>query len=162
MLDLYTNDEISTHLAGISDRSSPSFDLPFLAAKVGPGMPWPTLVSWHDRHPVPCMIANGEQSMILVRLAADRDMDYTTDGFNIAVLDPADREPSPEVLYAVDRGPDTVLRRVRPGQDKLYLVTDEDLNHPLRWEQVPLPVRGDLFRGRVRWLGRERLAKSRT
>lgn len=159
MLDLLKIAEIDDHLTIVSTPSVPSLDLPFLVGVLGPGMPSPRQVGSDDRHPIPCVVANSARNPQLLRLSKDPEMDYTGRGHNIAVLDVVDRDMTPDAIYAVDRGYDTVLRRVRPGLNNLYLATDADLDTPIRWQPVSRSLERSLFRGQVHWFGTERPLK---
>jgi len=158
MLDLFSIDEISKELARLSAHSTPMFDLPFLADRLGPGMPWPSHINWRDQYPVPCAIASSP-GLIMARLAYDCEMNYASLGFDIVVLEGMENALKPEAVYAIDRGGDTLLRRVRPGLNSLYLVADAHLDRPAAWEPVGLPLPSGFFRGCVRWWGRERTGK---
>jgi phage repressor protein C with HTH and peptisase S24 domain len=73
----------------------------------------------------------------------------------VAVIDLASQVTQDATsLYAVDRGEDVVLRRVRRGSNRLYLISDQNPDCPLLWEAVPkIDSRGNpAIRGRVIWL----------
>lgn len=153
----------------------PVAQLPFLASPVGPGRPWPTGVNWQDRFPLPLPLSIAPAGMVMARLAPDPSMDATLHGSDVAILDTSDRERSqlsPEGLYAITRGnmvvldeaapnwvvqEEVVLRRVRPGANCHYLVTDLAMNSPRQWERINVSP-GELsnwVKARVLWLGRE-------
>ena len=161
ILDICTSDELQDYVAGSSISARPSFHLPFLVGRIGPGIPWSTQVNWQDRHPVPCLLAGPRNNLVLARLADDREMDSSLCGSNIVVLDFSTWQPLPDSLYVVDRGHDAVIRRIRPCAGKLYLVADGNLDHPESWEALP-SVCLDTLRGRVRWLGKEEAGRANT
>jgi len=97
----------------------------------------------------------------MARLAPDPQMAVTLGGFDTVLLDTSERErlkPSPEGLYAVERSGEVVLRYLRPGARRYYLVTDAELASPDRWEQVSIFRKdlSELIKARVLWLGREK------
>jgi hypothetical protein len=80
---------------------------------------------------------------------------------DIALLDTSARGRSaitPQGLYVVERGGEAVLRHIRSGARRHYLVTDADLNQPTAWEPLALSVAqlSDAVKARVLWLGSER------
>lgn len=159
ILDICTTAELQHYVADSSIQARPSFHLPFRVGQIGPGIPWSTHVNWQDRHPVPSFLAGPRNNLVLARLADDREMDSSLCGSNIVVLDFSAWQPSPDALYVVDRGHDAVIRRIRPGTHKLYLVADDNLDHPETWEALPTLSLGTL-RGRVRWLGKEQVGRA--
>ena len=160
IFDICTPAELQNYVADLSILTRPSFHLPFLVGQIGPGIPWSTQVNWQDRHAVPCFLSGPRNNLVLARLAADREMDSSLCGSNIVVLDFSTWQPSPDSLYVVDRGHDAVIRRIRPGAGKLYLVTDGNLDRPECWEALT-SLCLDALRGRVRWLGKERVDSAR-
>lgn len=87
-------------------------------------------------------------------------MNPTLARVDIAIFDTSHRQranPSPEGLYAVQRGGEAVIWRLRPGARRYYLVTDAALEMPEQWERLSVS-RNELPRfvkARVLWLGRE-------
>ncbi|MDQ6758687.1 MAG: helix-turn-helix domain-containing protein [Acidobacteriota bacterium] len=157
IFDICTPAELYTHLAHSSVLTRPSFHLPFLKAQIGPGIPWSGEVDPQDRHPVPCFLAGAGSNLVLARLAQDGEMDDSLANSDIVLFDLAPSQPSPDALYLVDRGQDTIIRRVRPGAHKLYLAADANLDRPESWEALTPPFSPGVVRGRVRWLGKEQI-----
>jgi hypothetical protein len=157
VLDLCTASELQDHLERLCAVSQPTFDLPFISSRVGPGLPWPVGVDWQDRNPVPCAVRALGQNLVLARLWPDTDMQSSTLDKNIAVLDLSEIDTySSDILYVVDRGRDAVLRSIRPGLEKVYLVADADADCPERWESLPTPFGvAPVVRARVCQFGRE-------
>ncbi len=161
IFDICTPAELRAHLASSSLQTRPSFHLPFLKAKIGPGIPWSREVNSQDRHAVPCFLARAGSNLILARLAQDGEMDDSLAGSDIVVFDLAPSRSSPDALYLVDRGPDTIIRRVRPGAHKMYLAADGNLDRPEEWEALLAPTCPGVIRGRVRWLGKEQTGSAK-
>jgi hypothetical protein len=140
VLDLCTVVELQDHLERLCAVPQPTFDLPFVSSPIGPGQPWPTGVDWQDRNPVPCVVGAMGQQLVLARLWPDIDMEASTLNKNIAILDLSEINTYySDILYVVDRGHDAVLRSIRPGFEKVYLVADTDADCPERWEALLTP-----------------------
>lgn len=153
ILDLCTRNELLAHAAKPAVPFEPSFTLTFLETSIGPGRPWPAGLKRGDTYPAPWTLGSAREHLVLVRLAADPEMRFA--GFDIAVIDTSPRARTvmtPDGLYAAERRGEALLRGLRPGAGKLYLVTDTNLDYPLFWE--PATPQG-LVKGRVLWLGQE-------
>jgi transcriptional regulator with XRE-family HTH domain len=142
----------------------PVLEVPFLDTAIGPGIPWPARIDRRNRFPSPFPTGILPPALVMARLAPDAQMGVTLGGYDIAMLDTSELQrtkPSPEGLYAVERGGEVVLRYLRPGARCYYLVTDAALENPAQWEhlsmsQMELP---GLIKARVLWLGREKNRK---
>lgn len=140
VLDLCTAPELRAHLERLSTVPQPVFDLAFLSSPVGPGQPWSDTLNSEDRMTIPCTVEKIGQKLALARLRPDPDMRESTQADSFAVLDLSERDGySPDVLYVVDRGHDAVLRRIRPGLGKVYLVPDNEVDCPGLWEPIAAP-----------------------
>lgn len=157
VLDLCSLEELTQPLQRLCVFPEPTFDLPFVSSVVGRGRPWDGTVDFKHRQAVPCALRGLGQNLVLARLSEDSDMRNSLLGNNIAVLNLAESEEyRPDTVYVVDRGPDAVLRYIRPGLAALYLASDANLEDPARWEA--LSTRSALVpvvRARVCWLGKE-------
>jgi plasmid maintenance system antidote protein VapI len=160
LLDLASSSELeaSQELRKISE---PIRELAFLEAPIGPGMPWPAGLDRRNFYPAPFRAPAPLPGVVTARLIEDPGMQATLAGYTLAVLDTSQRrraDPSPEGLYAVERGGETVLRYIRPGAHCYYLLTDSTLKSPEQWEQLSISP-GELpqfVKARVLWLGREK------
>ena len=158
LLDLFTAEELNHNLRGRLGRHV--VDLPYLDTPIGPGMPWPSGISRRETFPMrfPSLPASG--TLVMARLISDPHMHPTLAACDIALLNISERErsaASPEGVYAVRRGGEVVLRRVRPGSLCCYLVSDAVFDSPFQWEPVaarPNQLAG-IIQARVVWLGRE-------
>ena len=159
VLDLCSETDLSRQFARLISEQDLGVDLPFEQSRLGPGSSWRPGVRREERHPVPVWAAESRPWCALARLERDWEMEFSDAGLNIAVLNTAIETgpPLPEAVYAVDRPHDTVLRRVRLGRGRLYLVSDARRTDPLSWEFLAFPARNPLaaIRGRAVWLGRE-------
>jgi hypothetical protein len=162
VLDLFQEEELRNHLSRRGRCEPACIELPLRPTALGPGRPWPTDETSQEHYPVPCSLLPSDTSLVLVRLSADPEMLQTLRNCTIAALEPTSSSATHAgSLYAVDRGGDTVLRGVRRGSDRLYLVSDENRNDPRRWETVPAADSHgrSVIRGRVVWLNDDRLKK---
>jgi transcriptional regulator with XRE-family HTH domain len=157
VLDLCTLEELTGKLQRVCAVPEPMFDLPFIYSIIGPGQSWADGVDWQDRNPVPCAVGGMGQNLVLARLSTDIDMRHSTVGNNIAVLDLSEFQGySSDTVYVIDRGYDAVLRHIRPGFAKVYLVADANLEYPERWEAVSTRLgTASVVRARVCWFGKE-------
>jgi len=157
LLDLAPVEDLEANLKQRKGQE-PVPEMGFLAARIGPGMPWPTRISIHKRFPLPFRAQLTPAGIVAVRWVQDLSMHSTLARFDVGVLDTsagARAEISPGGLYVIDRNGEAVFRYMRPGGYGCYLITDLSWNLPELWERVDIAV-PDLVRGRVLWLGRER------
>ena len=157
ILDLAPDEQIADNLK--KRKAEPITTVGFLDGRIGPGLPWPERVDWQKRFPLP-FPAITAPDLVMVQLAADPPMYLTLAHSDIALLDTSERQRaiiSPEGLYAVNRGGEAVLRYVRPGARRYYLVTDTAMDDPALWERISVSAArlSDFIKARVRWLGRE-------
>lgn len=157
LLDLLSESELHRQLAKLRSVLEPCIEMPILHSTIGPGLAWSSSMAGKERHPVPCW-ATGSGGNVVARLADDPGMEYSSQGWNVCMIatKTALDTTKADLLYAIHRGPDTVLRKVRRGYGQLYLVTDADVDHPTKWEALPLQeTAAERILGRVVWLGRE-------
>jgi transcriptional regulator with XRE-family HTH domain len=160
ILDLASAEDVEHD---VERRTAPEsvLEVPFLDTAIGPGIPWPARIDRRNRFPTPVPAGVVAHALVMARLALDPQMGETQRGYDLALLDTSEQQrakPSPEGLYAVERGGEVVLRYLRPGARCYYLLTDATLENPDQWEHLnisgmDLPV---LIKARVLWLGRER------
>jgi len=159
LLDLAPLGEIEANL----ERRRPPAPLPEMgvfASPIGPGMPWPSRINWHDRYPLPFRAQLLPEGIVAARWVPDLSMYSTLAGFDIAVLDrsPGVRaEISPGALYVVERNNEAVFRYIRPGAHGCYLISDTTRDIPALWERAKISKSGlsDFIKARVLWLGRQ-------
>ncbi len=159
ILDLAPLEDLESKLK--SRKALPVVEVPVLDKPIGPGIPWPAQIvqGKHFVTPVPTgVILPG---LVMALVAPDPQMGETLAGYDIAILDTSERhraKPSPEGLYAVERGGEVVLRYLRPGSRCYYLVSDATLGHPAQWEHLSISRRElfEIIKARVLWLGREK------
>ncbi len=160
LLDLASLEALEANLK-LRKSEDPVPEMGFLAAPIGPGMPWPSGINPRQRYPLPFQARLTPPGIVAARWVQDLAMYATLGRFDIAVLDTslnARSEISPEGLYVVDRNGEAVFRYMRPGVHGCYLITDTSKDFPALWERVNISKSElpNLVRARVLWLGRER------
>lgn len=159
ILDLASLEDLEDHLKTRRPLEA-AFEVPFLDTPIGPGNPWPASIERRRHSPTPFPLGMMLPGLVMARLAADPQMSATLAGYDTALLDTSEKErsrASPEGLYAVERNGEVVLRYLRPGARRYYLVSDAELETPNRWESLSISRKelSRLIRARVLWLGRE-------
>jgi transcriptional regulator with XRE-family HTH domain len=160
LLDLAAAADLEASLRGrrVAERAA---EVAFLVRPIGPGMPWPTGIDRQRSFPLPFPSVVAPPDLVMAQLAADWDMPATLEDADIVLLDLSEqrrREVVPDGLYVVSRGGEALLRYIRPGARWWYLASDANLNRPMEWEELRLPLAEmiEAVKARVLWLGRGR------
>ena len=159
LLDLAPLEEIEAQLQRrhSGDRVA---EVPFLERPIGPRRPWPAGVNWRKCFPLPFPSATVPVELVMAKLVHDPAMTATVESYDIALLDTSEQRRSvlsPQGLYVIERSGEAVLRYIRSGARRHYLVTDADLDTPTAWEAFRSSTEQlcDVVKARVVWLGRE-------
>ena len=160
LLDLASLEEIEAQFQRRRRRERIA-EVALLQRPIGPGRPWPAGVNWRKSFPLPFPAVIIPTEMVMAKVVPDSEMTATLASYDIALLDTSERRRSiisPQGLYVVERNGEAVLRYIRSGARCYYLVTDTDLDSPTAWEPLALDglQLGDVVKGLVIWLGRER------
>jgi len=158
LLDLAPLHEIEQQLERRRTRERVA-EIAFLAAPIGPGHPWPAGVNWRKTFPAPFPSLAAPTELAMTKFIVDPQMTRTLSSYDVALLDTAPEAPfSPQGLYVVERNGEAVMRYIRSGAQRHYLITDAELNNPSAWEALRLspPEFRVLVKARVIWLGRMR------
>ncbi len=160
LLDLAPAEDLEASLRGRRPAERTA-EVAFLVSPIGPGMSWPMGIDRRQGFPLPFPSLVAPPDLLMAQLAADRDMAATLADADIALLDLSEqrrRDIVPNGLYVVSRGGEALLRYIRPGARWRYLASDTNLNRPIEWEELRLPLaeRLEAVKARVLWLGRER------
>ncbi len=159
LLDLAPLEEIEDQLQR-RHSGERAGEVAFLERPIGPGWPWPSGINWRKSFPLPFPCATVPAELVMAKLVADPTMTATLASYDIALLDTSEQRRStisPPGLYVIERGGETVLRYIRSGAHRHYLVTDSGLDSPTAWEPFRLSTEqlSDVVKARVVWLGRE-------
>lgn len=156
LLHFCTAAEMEASSAYLIAARKPMVDVPLYLSRIGPGCPWQATLNRQDRRSIPCDTIGSFQHVALARLSPDPAMNHSLQNYNLALLTQDDYlSPKSDGLYAIARGQEAVIRRIRHGGRRVYLVTDRARNRPLLWEAVPLNNRALVAAiiGRVIWMG---------
>ncbi len=137
VLELVEPDELRRVLFIRAREAELSIEVPVLRDRLGPGLP-----SCHDSSPyelvrVPARLAACIPHPLVVRLAGDPEMSPYLDAGELVLLDNSQHTPGPgtaDTLFAVEREGELVLRWVRQGRARLYLISHTCRDQPRRWE----------------------------
>jgi hypothetical protein len=110
-------------------------------------------------HPFPRAQVSGLTDPVVLTLAADKAMAPRFQEGDLALLERAEHarlHPEPKSSYIVDTGEGTAVRYIRSGGRSLYLLTEDSMKDPRRWDYLSLAGRNilDVVRGRIVWIGR--------
>ncbi len=113
---------------------------------------------------LPFPVSTSRGSTVLGRFLRDPRMRVTLANTDIALVDTSIAARSadcPSCLYVVSTGKDTVIRWIRGGANRLYLVDERTLNQPLEWDTLPMDGdrRIDAIKGSIVWLGTEAILR---
>ncbi len=156
LLDLAPLHEIEAQLERRRTRERVA-QIAFLAAPIGPGHPWPAGVNWRRTFPAPFPSLTAPAELAMAKFTVDPQMTATLSSYDLALLDTRSRGAVfPQGLYVVEHNGEAVMRYIRSGAERYYLITDAELNNPTAWEPLRLsPLEfGALVKARVIWLGR--------
>lgn len=153
LLDLILAEELA-RTAERRPRPAGAFrEIPVLSGRIGPGWNWTAEPGPYERFSVPVEEVAGMRVPVAARLAADAVMQGVFEGGELVLVDlkPVEDAARPESLYVVERGGEAVVRWVRMGRTRGYLLTAEALDNPLAWERVTLRGHGSTvsIRGRL-------------
>jgi hypothetical protein len=134
--------------------------VPLLEGRIGPGLPFPSGEGAWERFPFLSDELDRLGDPALVELAPDPRMHPLFSGGDAALLDRTPdrrRHPEPGGCYALDLGPDSLIRCVRHRPDALYLTTTTtETPEPLPGDYVSLADRNilEVVKAKVVWIGR--------
>jgi len=134
-------------------------EVPVLEGRLGPGMPLPRITSRVERYPFPSSALASLSNPVVARLGPDIRMKVTLAENDLVLLDhgwKARLEIRDEALYVLNRRGEGLVRRLRLRGELLYVVSEDALEQPSRWEGLSLSVEHilDNVRARVVWVGR--------
>lgn len=146
-------------LRAYGERSDARYGtVPVLNGRLGPGAPFPDGERAWEPFPFLRSELDRLEQPALVELAEDPPMHPLFRGGDMALLDRAyrrRREPQGDGCYAVDLGPECLVRRVRRIADRLYMIIP-GAAEPAIDEYISLADRNilEVVRAKVVWIGR--------
>lgn len=144
-LDLFESQELVAHLRRLVSAQTASREIPVLRTRLGPGLRYPEELSPFECLPIACRDLAAVERPVVARLAEDPRMSAMVGGGDLVLLDhrvEALREPEAQALYAVEIGGEGLVRGVRCGARRLYLLAADTWDDPWRWEAIAMPPRG--------------------
>ena len=151
-LDCFSEAELQAAVTIATSKES-MINVPVYSSQLGPGCVWLGTRNSEDCLSIPRRVVGSLRQSALARLALDPEMSASLQSHNCVLLA---EEPhvllDGDHLYAIDRGEDAVIRRIRLGTNKLYLLTDGSKDKPLQWEAIPCKGVPPII-GHVIWLG---------
>jgi transcriptional regulator with XRE-family HTH domain len=135
-------------------------EIPMLDGRVGPGLPFPSRLSAHEKYPFPASSPAFCGKPVMFRFAADPLMEPLIQANDIALLDQSEvarTHLQDLALYVVRWQGQALARRLLCRRDWLYLIAEHHLQHPRSWELAGTTARvlGTVVWGKVVWIGRQ-------
>lgn len=133
--------------------------VPWLGGKAGPSKELSDRYQDKVFFPVPSAWAGPLVSPVMVTLAQDSQLYPHFQEGDFALVDravPSRDELRLSSVYLVRKGKSTVLRSIRVGGTRLYLLTPGTWEEPRKWEYVPLTGQDltHVIVGRIVWINR--------
>lgn len=152
IFDLIETDEFEAAMS--ARNASRSFArVPLLAGLVGPGHPWPSSVAIGENVWVCGPEARRAAHFCAVRLAPDTRVSVAAGGGRVALLDVSEAArsaPDPNAYYALACSSESLIRRIRPSNNAIFLVADQDKNSQDNWVRLSYSgAPSDVVRGKV-------------
>ncbi|MGH9663617.1 MAG: hypothetical protein ACRD9L_04240 [Bryobacteraceae bacterium] len=139
LLDLLDPEELLGHATRILGDLAPARETAVLAGRLGPGHAWLGAESPFERFAVGCNHLAAAVNPVVARLGEDPRLAPVLKGGDLVLLDRSEEcreHPEPDELYAVEHDGEALVRELRRGAEKLYLVTPDCRNRPEAWESV--------------------------
>lgn len=134
--------------------------VPVLQARAGPGHHMPKTDQVEGFYPFARPLVAPLVSPAAVILARDGDMEPFFQDRDMVLLDRSElvrTRPDASAAYVVSTPEGALVRYLRLGGNKLYLLSYGDMNEPRAWNYLSLAGRNilEIVRGRIVWIGRK-------
>jgi len=159
LAELLPSEDVKPRCCAGCDAGRKWREVPVLEGWLGPGMPLPRFASEVEHYPFPASSLAPLVNPAVARLAPDTRMAGALLDNDLVLLDHR-REGRLRVrdegLYVVNRRGEGLVRRLRLESDCLYIVAEDTLDRPSRWETISLAGHHilDIVRARLVWIGR--------
>lgn len=135
--DLLNADELRRALFLVAKNAEPSVEVPVLHARVGPGLAWDARPSPFERVDLPYVRISRVEEPVVARLGHDPSMTPLLAAGDLVLLDrsaEARRPDDADALFLVERREATLIRWIRRGRGRLYLLNAVSRQTPHLWE----------------------------
>ncbi|MDQ6664429.1 MAG: helix-turn-helix transcriptional regulator [Acidobacteriota bacterium] len=134
--------------------------IPKLSNPIGPGQLWSSDLAREAGYPMSTRAVEDVTAPAMATLAEDAAMLPRFRRGDTVLLDFAEESrlhPAPGCAYVIENSEGSLVRYVRQGGRRIYLVTEEDLENRERWDCVSLADRHilEIVRARIVWMGRQ-------
>ncbi|HLJ15907.1 MAG TPA: hypothetical protein VKV15_15525 [Bryobacteraceae bacterium] len=139
LLDLLDAEELLGYATRMLLDLAPAREISVLAERLGPGQAWSPTESRFERFAVGCQHLAVAVDPVVARLGEDKQLAPLLEAGDLVLLDRSEERrmrPEPNELYAVERCGEVVVRGVRRGASRLYLIAPDSWNRPDRWEPI--------------------------
>lgn len=139
VLDLLEPEELLGHATRILGDLAPARETPVMAGRLGPGQTWSDVESPFERFAVECYHLANAINPVVARLGEDPHLVPMLEGGDLVLLDRSEdsrRQPLPDELYAIRHGGEALVRGLRRGAERLYLVPPDGQNRPETWASI--------------------------
>jgi transcriptional regulator with XRE-family HTH domain len=141
LIDLIDPDNVTRPLALNNAVAGRYALVAVLNGLLGPGHPWPTVISSSERFPISYSKLAGIVHPVVVRTANDVQMEPIFAANDVALLDQstaARTKIHADSLYVLKRGESGIVRRLRLVANSLYIITERNLYRPAEWERISI------------------------
>lgn len=134
--------------------------IPRLINPIGPGQLWSSAIAREAGYPMPARAVENLTTPAIAALAEDARMLPRFRRGDTVLLDFSEESrthPAPGCAYVIEESGGSLVRYVRQGGRRIYLLTEDSVENRERWACVPLAGRHilEIVRARIVWMGRE-------
>ena len=141
LLELLDSEHSARALNLGASAANPYSWVAVLDGRLGPNNPWPTASNTSERFRISYSKLGGMLNPVVVRTAPDEAMEPLFAANDIALLDQgaiARTEIHTDTFYALKRGNNGLIRRLRLVANSLYIVAESQIYKPAEWERISL------------------------
>jgi transcriptional regulator with XRE-family HTH domain len=159
VVDLLQGEDLSPSFCSNCTQFKAFQEVPVLEGRLGPGLPMPRTLSRFERYAFPKSYLAPLHRPVVARLATDPRMAPILRESDHVLLDHLPHKRSRTewgALYLINSRGEGIIRRLRQDGSRLWLIAEDSLDTPERWEDLPTGGMQilDIVRAEVVWLGR--------
>ncbi|MDQ2898887.1 MAG: helix-turn-helix transcriptional regulator [Acidobacteriota bacterium] len=157
--ELGLNDGVPTNGLGPAGLNRVCW-IPKLINPIGPGQLWSSAIAREARYPMSARAVENVIGPVIATLAEDARMLPRFRRGDTVLLDFSEESrihPAPGCAYVIEESGGSLVRYVRQGGRRIYLLTEDCLEDRERWDCVSLAGRHilEIVRARIVWMGRQ-------